>query len=106
MSSGNTLPYVRPSFWARTIDPAVEAEKKQRGDRAEALLRDELFVEAMDRIHGTYMDHWKNSEAFDFETRERAYVAVMLLTDLQNQLISYVRDGQVARGVIEKSLRR
>jgi len=88
----------------RQIDPEEEHQRIVRGERAEALLRDDAFREALESIEAVYMGAWRNSEAIDVERRERAHIAVCLLDDLRNLLIDYVRQGAVAREIVEKSL--
>lgn len=90
----------------REIDPVVVQRQIERGQRAENLLRDDTFREALEHIESVYLRAWRASEQHDVETRERAHIAVCLLDDLKNLLIGYVRDGVVAQDLVEKSLRQ
>ena len=89
----------------RKPDPVAQQQRIERAAKAEELMRNEAFVEAFDDVEEFYMNAWRNSDPFDVEQRERAYVATMLLSDLKNLLISRVRDGEVSRKLLESSLR-
>jgi hypothetical protein len=101
---------VREMFYGlrrpRQLNEGKLHDQRVRGERAEALLRDEVFIEALKSIEETYMTAWRKSEGLDVDRRERAHVAVCLLDDIRNQILSYVRDGAVAREQLEKSLHR
>lgn len=90
----------------RQIDEAQARQHRERGAKAEALLRDDAFTSAFREVAQVYESAWRNTAPLDVETRERAWVALRLLDDLRNQLISTVRDGVVAQREIEKSLRQ
>lgn len=89
----------------RQVDEHRAAELIQRGERAEALLRDEIFREALEAVEAKYVTAWRNSSMDEYELRERAHICVCLLTDLKGQLIQYVRDGAIAGKQLEDSLR-
>jgi len=82
-----------------------EARRIGRANRAEALLNDEMFQEAFEAVESVYEAAWRTSDAYDYEQRERAYVAVKLLDDLKNLLLGYVRDGEIAQKQLERSMR-
>lgn len=84
------------------VDPVRLQMESERGARADALLRDEAFNEALDEIRAVYMSAWRNSDALDVEARERCHVAVCLLDDIKAQLVSTVRNGTAAREKISQ----
>lgn len=88
------------------IDPAEESKKLERASRAEALLRDDTFREALENIESAYMHSWRQSALPDYELRERCHIALCLLDDIKSQLLNFVRDGVVAQERLEKSLRQ
>lgn len=84
------------------VDEFKLHEASRRGASADELMRNEAFHEAFEQIRDVYMDAWRNSDALDVDRRERCHVAVCLLDDIKNQLISTVRNGAVARETLDK----
>ena len=89
----------------RTYDEQALMAQRERGAKAEALLRDEALQDAFKDLDEAYQRIWRNTSPEDIEVRERAWTSLKLLDDLRNHLISTVRNGAVAQGIIEKALR-
>lgn len=79
--------------------------RRERGQRAKDLLSDETLTEAFGRIEQVYMDAWRGSSLDDVKLRERTHIAVSLLSDLKNQLSSFIVDGKAAAEQLDKQLR-
>jgi hypothetical protein len=77
-----------------------------RGARAEHLAADEALADAFEKVEGVYMNAWRSADPFDVETRERAWIATRLLTDIKEQILSTVREGVAAQKQIERALRQ
>lgn len=90
----------------RSVDEGKLLEQRERGAKAEALLRDEALQDAFKALDEAYNRIWRTTGPDEYETRERAWVSIKLLDDLRNHLLSTVRDGAAAQGIIEKTLRR
>jgi hypothetical protein len=88
-----------------TVDEHALRLRAERGARAENLLRDDTFSEALAEIEAFYLDAWRRSTLEAVDLRERAHIAVSLIDDLKNAIVSRVRDGEVARETLKKSLR-
>lgn len=90
----------------KQIDELALMKLRERGARAEALLRDETLAEAFVEVEKIYMQAWRGSDALDVELRERAHIAVNLLADLKAQIIHYAREGDAARASMEREVER
>ena len=71
-------------------------EKQGRAEKAEALLRNELFVEAFNYLDEQFTDAWKNSDIKDADNRERVYYLCQSLSALRGYFQSVVEDGKLA----------
>jgi hypothetical protein len=90
----------------KELDEIENARRRERGAKAEALLRDEALQDAFKALDEAYTKIWRTSvDPEDVGTRERAWAFSKVLDDLRNHLLSVVRDGAVAQRELEKSLR-
>jgi|TARA_R100001530_G_scaffold84566_1_gene58909 hypothetical protein len=81
----------------------MELEKEQkRGFRAKAILEDEIFVEAVQKVSGGLDLEWVNSPVRDTEGRERIYMMKKMLNVLLVQLRSVMETGKLASKQINK----
>ena len=78
------------------MDELKARAKQARAERAEALLRNELFVEAFDYLDGQFTEAWKSSDIKDAENRERVYYLCQSLSALRGYFQSVVEDGKLA----------
>ena len=75
----------------------MEKEKEiQRGHRAKAILEDELFVEAIQKVSAELKQEWINSPIRDTEGREKIYMMEKMLNVLLVQLRSVLETGKLA----------
>jgi len=81
----------------------VDLEKEQqRGHRAKAILDDEIFVEAIQKVSGELDAEWMNSPVRDTEGREKIYMMKKMLNVLLVQLRSVMDTGKLATKQINK----
>ena len=81
----------------------MELEKEQqRGHRAKAILEDEIFVEAIQKVSGELDTEWVNSPVRDTEGREKIYMMKKMLNVLLVQLRSVMETGKLASKQINK----
>ena len=81
----------------------MELEKEQqRGHRAKAILEDEIFVEAIQKVSGELDAEWVNSPVRDTEGREKIYMMKKMLNVLLVQLRSVMETGKLATKLINK----
>ena len=82
----------------------MELEKEQqRGHRAKAILEDEIFVEAIQKVSGELDAEWMNSPVRDTEGREKIYMMKKMLNVLLVQLRSVMETGKLASKQINKN---
>jgi|TARA_Y100001951_G_C11142963_1_gene184711 hypothetical protein len=82
----------------------MELEKEQqRGHRAKAILEDEIFVEAIQKVSGELDAEWVNSPVRDTEGREKIYMMKKMLNVLLVQLRSVMETGKLASKQINKN---
>lgn len=79
-------------------------EAVDRKARAEALLRDELIVEAFETLEREYLNAFKTSGPNDAQARERAYALLHGLEAVQRHLRSVVEDGKVAQRQLDEAI--
>jgi hypothetical protein len=64
--------------------------------KAEALLRNETFLETLDGLEAAYTAAWKATNARDTDGRERLFLAQTVLTRVREDLRRAVTDGKIA----------
>ena len=77
-------------------------KEKQRGQRAKAILEDEIFVEALQKVSAELDLEWINSPIRDTEGREKIYMMKKMLGILHVQLKSVMETGKLASKQINK----
>lgn len=77
-------------------------KEQQRGHRAKAILEDEIFVEAIQKVSGELDAEWMNSPVRDTEGREKIYMMKKMLNVLLVQLRSVMDTGKLATKQINK----
>jgi len=77
-------------------------KEQQRGHRAKAILEDEIFVEAIQKVSGELDAEWMNSPVRDTEGREKIYMMKKMLNVLLVQLRSVMETGKLATKQINK----
>jgi hypothetical protein len=77
-----------------------------RGAQAEALLRNELLVEAFDRLDFEYVKAWRVTPARDTIAREKLWQAVNVLGKVREHLTGMIANGKVAQAELEMRNKR
>tara|TARA_R110002074_G_scaffold266049_1_gene438245 strand:- start:636 stop:881 length:246 start_codon:yes stop_codon:yes gene_type:complete len=81
----------------------MDKEKEiQRGHRAKAILDDEIFAEAIQKVSAELDLEWINSPVRDTEGREKIYMMKKMLNVLLVQLQSVMETGKLATKQINK----
>jgi hypothetical protein len=81
----------------------MEKEKEiQRGHRAKAILDDEIFAEAIQKVSAELDLEWINSPVRDTEGREKIYMMKKMLNVLLVQIQSVMETGKLATKQINK----
>ena len=74
----------------------------RRGERAEALLQDELLNDCLETIKQGYMDKWLDSPERDVEGRERLRLMVKTVDLLRTELQCVLDTGKVAKPTLRQ----
>lgn len=69
---------------------------KARGEKAEALLKDELLSESFKELETSYIRHWSSTEAAETVARENYWRAVQILGDVRKHLAMVATNGRIA----------
>jgi hypothetical protein len=73
-----------------------------RGERASALLRNELLNEAFENLEEDFIQAWKHSPVNDSQNRERLYMLCQNLSALKGYLEGIVTDGKLAKAQLDE----
>ena len=76
-------------------------ERMDRGERAAALLRNELLQESFSYLEDQFITAWRESGVADSENRERVYQLLQALTAVRGHIESVVTDGKIAKSSLE-----
>ena len=82
-----------------------EHKARQRQDRAakaEALLRNELFVEAFEYLDEQFIEAWKTSGVDDADAREKLFQLMQALGAVKGYFQSVVEDGKLAKAQLDE----
>lgn len=71
-------------------------EQQARGDRAKALLSNELLQEAFDAIDETLQKEWRGSRAGEQQLREDVWRSQKLLENIRKHIEKHVYTGEAA----------
>lgn len=74
----------------------------RRGERAEALLQDELLNDALETIKQGYMERWLTSPERDVEGRERLRLMVKTVDLLRAEIQSVLDTGKLAKQTLRQ----
>jgi hypothetical protein len=67
----------------------------RKGERAEAILGDPVFVEAMDAIEAKWIGLWRKGASV--EIRESCHAMLVALAEIRNELEFVLSQGTVAK---------
>ena len=77
-------------------------EDRDRGARAEALMRSELLREAFDELPKAYFRQWLATGFGDTETRERLWNAMTIVESVERHFAAIMSNGRAAVLEIER----
>lgn len=77
-------------------------EQMERGEKAAALLRNEILNEAFEKLETEFVQAWKHSSVDDSQNRERLYHLCQNLSALQGYLQNIITDGKLAKAQLEE----
>lgn len=80
----------------------TKEQQVERGQRAQALLDNELLKESIAELRAKYFAEWAATSIEDIAGRERLYVAHQLLEQVMGHLRIIVADGKLAASHVEK----
>jgi len=66
-----------------------------RIERAELLLKNELFIEAFDVLETELRTRWENSGSTEVDARESCWLAIQLLQQVRRHIESIVTTGKM-----------
>ena len=77
-------------------------ESMERGEKAAALLRNDLLQEAFSQLETDFVQAWKASSVEDSQNRERLYMLCQNLSALRGYLEGVVTDGKLAKAQLDE----
>jgi hypothetical protein len=77
-------------------------ESMERGEKAAALLRNDLLQEAFSQLETDFIQAWKASSVEDSQNRERLYMLCQNLSALRGYLEGVVTDGKLAKAQLDE----
>ena len=78
------------------MDEGKRREEQNRGERAKALMRDPLIVEAFDVLEEKYISAWKDSSSSQDE-RETLFQMYQALMVVRGHLSEVIETGDLAK---------
>lgn len=79
------------------MDDQAAMKAGSRGDRADQLLSDELYIECFDTVESNLRKRWEATSYKDESERENIWRMLKALGMVRTQLQSVAQTGQVAR---------
>jgi len=77
-----------------------------RGQRAEQLLRDPLFTDAVSSIEAEYMRRWRATLPTETEKREHFYLSLKVLGEVVSEITHHLNTGKLAAHQLEDRRRQ
>lgn len=65
----------------------------RKGAKAQTILDDEVFQEAVKSVRQQYLDAFEGSKVTESEVREMSYMAIRLLKEIEGRLQTYVSEA-------------
>jgi len=76
------------------------------GDRARSVVENETYKDAFVTVRNRYIESLINTAEDDTATREKAYMAVRMLEEVESHLVSVMDKGKLAKQHLDKLNRR
>lgn len=77
-------------------------ERLARGERAAALLRDEILTDAFTYLDEQFLQAWRQTPVADTDARERLYYMSQALTSVKGYIEGVVTDGKLAQSTLDE----
>ncbi len=87
------------------MDEGKRREEVDRGARAAALLRDELWTEAFDKLETEYISAWRDTQETESDRREKIFLMLKLLQGVRAHLESVAMTGDLARRELDRGIK-
>lgn len=84
------------------IDEHKLLREQDRALGADALLKNDLFNEALESIERDLIDAWKATPARDTDGRERCWSAIQQLGKIKGFVETVLRDGKLAAAQLKE----
>jgi len=81
-------------------------ERAYKGDKANDLLNNEVFSDAMTNLRAAIVDTWRKCPVRDVEAQHELKLMDKLLSDFEANIKTFVQDGKMARFEIEAQRKR
>ena len=82
--------------------PKPKEEEVRRGQNAERIINDELFKESFNYLRKLYLSEWEHSPVRDPEARERLWMAIKILSTVENHITTTMQTGKLADRQLEE----
>lgn len=79
-----------------------DQEKSRRGERARQLLKDPLVQESLNGLRGIVFKNIESSHYSKVDEREDLYKMLQAINGFESQFKKMMRDGELAKGRLEK----
>ena len=73
-----------------------ELEEIKRGEEADRILKNPLFIDAVDSVRQSIVDSMATSAFGDAQTHNRLVIAMQLLGQIEKQLKDHIATGKMA----------
>ena len=77
-------------------------EDLEKGNKADILLKNAVFIEVFDNLENQFLDAWKNSSLKDAEERERIYYLYQSLKALKSGIENVSANGRMAKAQLDR----
>tara|TARA_R110002020_G_scaffold116135_1_gene266322 strand:+ start:15 stop:284 length:270 start_codon:yes stop_codon:yes gene_type:complete len=74
----------------------------EKGNKADILLKNEVFLEIFENLENQFLDAWKNSSLKDAQERERIYYLYQSLKALKSGIENVSANGRLAKAQLDK----
>ena len=77
-------------------------EELEKGNKADILLKNQVFLEIFEGLENQFLDAWKNSSLKDAEERERIYYLYQSLKALKSGIENVSANGRMAKAQLDR----
>ena len=81
-------------------------ERLARGERAKALLRDEILTDSFTYLDEQFLQAWRQTPVNDTDARERLYYMSQALASVKGYIEGVVSDGKLAQATLDELSKR